>query len=327
MSHLRSHFRSAKELIDRSNKIILIVDERLDGDTLGSTLGWYFVLTALGKSVRIWSSKEVNHLWDYIPGTSKIETDFSLITTWKPDLGIVSDSSDGVFLQAIIKTKIWPLISFDHHSKNPGYANLNLIDQSAASTADVVWTFLKWANYEIPTLAAQALLTGIFTDTNIFSSPNTTSRAVEAGTHLISLGANPKTIVQRAFMNKSLASLKLWGTALERLFPDPVLGGIATALTLADFNRLTATPEDGHAISNFLNQMLSEEYDLVTVYQEQPNFLIKGSSRSRQTDVAKLVSEHYGGGGHPLAAGFTITNAKLIQVGNLWKVERISKVD
>jgi len=215
-------------------------------------------------------------------------------------------------------TRRVPLVVFDHHLTNPRYGTINCVEPEAASTADVVWRFIKSTGLPMNRSAAQCLLTGITTDTQAFFTANTTAASVEASAELTKLGGRLHDIVKHTFMNKSEASLKLWGLAFERLFFDVDFDAIATAITLKDIKQYNATMEDIEGISNFLNAMLDETHEVVVVYRETEDGAVKGGVRSRGRNVAKQVEEKYGGGGHKLAAGFKVTNAHLEERDGTW---------
>ena len=311
------------ESIQNAEHILLMTDERIDGDTMGSTLGLFHVLSNLGKRVDVFSPKPLPATFAYLPAVNVIRRDDSVLQQSSIDLIIVCDCSDGAYLPAVLaKMPHKPaMISFDHHATNPNYGTLNVIEPTAASTADVVWRFIQAARLPMSPNAAQCLLTGIVTDTQVFFSANTTNAAMEAAAELSALGADLPTIVRNNFVNKSPASLKLWGLAMERLRPDETFGGIATALTQKDIIDHGVTSEDIQGISNFLNAVLDETHDVIVVYREQEDGSIKGSARARTKNVAEIAERLYGGGGHKLAAGFKMTKRKITIQGASWSIE------
>lgn len=315
-------YNKIADLVRNAGRILLLTDERIDGDTTGSTLGLFHVLTAMGKRVDVFSPKPIPPTYNFMPGVEHISNDATLFTQPDIDLVIISDCSDGAYLGKFLATmpRHVPLAVFDHHATNPRYGTVNCIEPEAASTADVVWRFIKSAGFPMNKAAAQCLLTGITTDTQAFFSTNTTAAAVEASAELTKLGGRLHDIVRHTFMNKSEASLKLWGLAFERLFFDETFDAIATAMTLNDIHAHGATIEDIEGISNFLNAMLDESHEVVVVYRETEDGAVKGSVRSRGRDVAKQAEALYGGGGHKLAAGFKIKNAHLEEHDGIWSV-------
>jgi phosphoesterase RecJ-like protein len=309
-------------LIRDAGHILLLTDERIDGDTTGSTLGLYHVLKDLGKQVTVFSPKPMHPQLTFIPGVDVIRRDEAMFADSSIDLAIICDCSDGVYIQKYLpgmKRRV-PLVVFDHHATNPNYGTINIVEPASASTADVVWRFIKAAKYPVSPSAAQCILTGICTDTVLFSTTNTTIDAMTASGELVRLGASLPTIVRHMLMNRSVAALKLWGIAMERLFFDEKLNAITTVITRNDLATTKATIEDLSGVSGFLNAMLEDAHEAVAVMYETDDGAVKGSMRSRGRDVAKQVADLFGGGGHKLAAGFKVMNAKLEKVGEKWEI-------
>lgn len=309
-------------LIREAGHILLLTDERIDGDTTGSTLGLYHVLKDHGKRVQVFSPKPLPAMLEFLPGTEDIRRDDAVFAQDSIDLVIICDCADGVYLKKYLPMlpKRIPLVVFDHHQTNPAYGTVNIIEVEAASTADVVWRFIKAASYSVSPEAAQCILTGVYTDTDVFSTSNTTMNSLDASAELVKLGADPKAIIRHTMMNRSLPSLKLWGIVFERLFHDETFDAIATAITMKDLADTGATEEDASPISNFLNEILETKHEVVLVYSEKKDGSVKGSLRSRGKDVAIQAEKLYGGGGHKLAAGFKVTNSKLEKQGDKWRI-------
>ncbi len=318
------------EQIARAEHILLLTDERIDGDTLGSTMGLFHTLTNLGKRVDVFSPKPLPKTFSYLPMIDVIHRDHDVLAQSSIDLAIVCDCSDGAYLPPILAkmARKVPLISFDHHLTNPNYGTTNVIEPTAASTADVVWRFVQHVQYPITPNAAQCFLTGIITDTQVFFSANTTNAAIAAAAELVKHGAKLQDIIRANYVNKSTNFLRIWGIALERLFIDESFGGIATVVTRKDITDLGATPEEIESIagvvSEFLNAVLNESHDVIVVYRETEDGAVKGSARARTKNVAAIAERLYGGGGHKFAAGFKVPNAKMEKLpNNRWVVRSL----
>jgi phosphoesterase RecJ-like protein len=319
-------YQNVQDHILKAGHILLLTDERIDGDTMGSTMGLYHVLKELGKRVDVFSPKPLPPSFKFIPSIDVIRRDAEVFKQGTIDLVIISDCSDGEYIKKFLPTMAHkvPLVVFDHHATNPLYGTINVVEPKAASSADVAWRFVQSTGWQVTPEAAQCFLTGICTDTVLFSTPNTTTAALDASSELVRLGADLKLVVQNTMMNQSLASLQLWGLAMQRLFQDTELDAIATAITLKDLETHQGTEDDVGGISGFLHAMLDGNHEVVVVYRETKDGAVKGSMRSRGRDVAKLAEQKFGGGGHKLAAGFKIPNSRLVEKDGRWVVEKIS---
>lgn len=320
-------YKKIDQLIRPAEHILLLTDERIDGDTMGSTMGLYHALKELGKRVEVYSPKPLPETFTYLPQVDVIRRDLAVFDQESVDLLIISDCSDGAYLKNVLprmKRRV-PLVSFDHHATNPFYGSINLVESTAASTADVAWRFVKAMGYPVTPEAAQCFMTGIVTDTMLFSTPNTSVDTLDASAELVSLGASLPIIIKHNMMNRSVAALKLWGLAMARLVHDPDLNATVTAITLEDMKKTEADDEDASGISNFLHTMLDSTHEVVAIFRETDDHAVKGSIRSRGRDIAKLAEERFGGGGHKLAAGFKVLNAKLTRKpDNTWEITSLA---
>lgn len=306
--------------IRNADHILLLTDERLDGDTLGSTLGLAHVLGDLGKKVTVFSPKPIPESFHFIPGIQAVRTDAVAFMDPTIDLMIISDCSDGLYIHAflpLMNRKV-PLVMFDHHSTNPEFGTYNMLEPDAASTADVVWRFVKAAGYGVSPKAAQCFLTGVCTDTSLFSTSNTTVACFEAAVELTKRGAKLQEIVRNTMHNRPIPILHVWGLLFERLHYNAEFDALATALTLKDWEAFGKPDVETSSITNFLNQTL-DNAETILILRETNDGGVKGSLRSRGRDVAALA-EKYGGGGHKLASGFKVMNAHLEFDHGEWKI-------
>jgi bifunctional oligoribonuclease and PAP phosphatase NrnA len=310
--------RQIKEQIDAATRILLLTDDKIDGDTIGSTLGMYHVLSTAGKEVDVYSPHPLPDVFEFLPGVEMIQRQDGFFKDADYDLVLIFDCADGGYIKPLLPLMLGKpaVIVFDHHATNPKYGDLNLIEPVAASTADVVWRFLREMKFEIDRSAAQCILTGICTDTDTFSTSNTTAACLEAAHELSKLGAKLQVIVRNTMMNKSVSALKLWGLALERLHHNDEFDALCTAICLRDLKKLGAQKDDLQGLSNFLNAMV-QDADMIVVLYERTDGSVKGSMRARDRDVSKIAAKR-GGGGHKRAAGFSVEGAHLEEKDGQW---------
>lgn len=315
------------DLINLASHVLLLTDERLDGDTLGSTMGWYSVLIEMGKGVTVYSPKEIPEQFSFLPNIKVIRTDDLIFADKTVDLMIICDCSDGLYLKEKLSLMVRriPLISFDHHTTNPLYGTHNIIEPKAASTADVVWRFMKRHELPMNKQAALSLLTGVCTDTSLFTTSNTTTAAFEAAVELTKLGAKLQTVIEKTMMNKPVNVLQIWGRLFSRLHFNIEFDALCTVLTLDDLKEFGDPEVDTSSISNFLNASLLDA-EAILILRESNDGSVKGSMRSRVRDVS-AVAARYGGGGHKLAAGFRIADARLEEKDGVWRIVRTVKVE
>ena len=199
-----------------------------------------------------------------------------------------------------------PIVNIDHHVTNDRYGTVNIVEPQAASASEVVTDILASWGTELTSDIAQCLLSGIYGDTLGLRTDSTTSRTMRTAADLVDAGANPGPIVDSLFRLKPRSSVCLWEKGLQRVRWQGTL--IYTELTPDVFETCGATPVEAEGMVNFL---LGTEGSLVAamLHRNSDGWRVSMRSMEREVDVAAIAAE-FGGGGHPRAAGCTITGGE-----------------
>src|SRR5581483_10171212 len=198
----------AKELVRRAQNVIVCAHVNPDGDTLGSMLGMYHVLTAAGKYAQRACNNTTPPQLAFLPGSEGVGPDIS-DRPW--DLIICHDASDIARFGSVYEDhkdlfERVPSICIDHHVTNSGWATVNLIDTSAAATAEMVYYFARELGYPISREAGTCMLTDIFTDSGSFQYQAVSPRTLRAAADLVEIGAPLPVIAHETWRKKTFAS-------------------------------------------------------------------------------------------------------------------------
>lgn len=304
-----------------ARKLVFIADERLDGDSLGSSLALADHLTKLGKRVMVYVSRPVPEKYQFLPGASMCTSDPAIFHDPEVDTVASFDCSDGHFINGLVsEMRERPfVVNIDHHATNPLYGDLNLVAVESPATCEVVYQLLKAAHVVPSKEAATCLLCGICFDTTVFFNDGTNALALEAASDLVLFGARVQDVIRTIFRNRTVAALRIWGIALERLRRHPELGFVATCITRQDMETNDVTDDEVDGLSDFLNVVINAE--TFCVLRETHDGGVKVSMRTSTQNVANLARA-FGGGGHVKAAGFTTPNSRLtLGADGRWQVE------
>lgn len=314
--------RNALDVLSRAKRVLVVSHPKPDGDTLGAGAAMYNFCLRRGIPVTGYCQDQVPPQYGYMPGTEYYTNDPSVFANPEHDVLAVFDAGDLRFAGiADLVAKMSPrptIINFDHHATNERYGNINILDVTASSTAEVVYDFLQTAGAEIDREISTCLLTGILTDTGNFSNPATTWTSLGAASDLVKRGGKIQEVANKLIRNKSLPSLRLWGTVLGRLKHDEKLGVSSTAIFEHEVAAEGIEEEHVEGISNFLNQFLDTK--AVLVLKEVPGNKVKGSFRSADDTDVSMPAKMLGGGGHKKAAGFTVPG-RIKETATAWRVE------
>lgn len=307
-----------------AKKPVFISDERIDGDSLGASLALAEYLKGHGIRVPVFVSEPIPEKYRFLPNSDFCTDDIAVLQDDEIDLVVAFDCSDGTYIDRLVShiPSHPTVVNIDHHKTNPRYGHVNQVVVESPATAEVVHQFFK-ANNIIPTKdAAVCLLTGICFDTTIFSNGATNERAFKAASELLLSGARVQDVIRTMFSNRSVEALRVWGTALERLYSHPGMDFVSTGFLRTDLDDHQVSEEEIEGLSNFLN--LVTDAPFLMVLRETKEGDVKVSMRSTGKDVSRFA-KIYGGGGHAKAAGFTVKNATLVcDQGGCWKVVRKS---
>ena len=304
------------------SNFLLIAHERPDGDTIAAILATKIFLESLGKKATAISSQGIPEVFKFLSGWQKIKNDF-LIADF--DTIILLDNGDlkrTGFLDRLLlaKSNQIPIINIDHHSKNDIWklAKINIIDENTTSTCEILYDIFSKFGAMIDRDLATMLLTGIYTDTGGFQHSNTTPKTLSITAKLLSRGAKLKQISENVSNSRSVAMLKLWGIALDRIEHRRDLKLIYSIITRRDIEKVNATDQDLAGVVNLISTIPVEAASLLLY--ELPGGKIKGSLRteSAKIDVSR-IAEIFGGGGHKKASGFVI-DGRLEKTKEGWKI-------
>ncbi len=281
-----------------AQRVAVISHIRPDGDAVGSALGLGWALRTAGKQVIVALADGVPQNLRHLPGADEVRPRVTEAVDWV----VAVDAGDRSRLGDALPPQQPVDLNIDHHKTNTRYGRYNLVQPSAVSTTAILTEFIQRLGLPLPPEAAQALLTGLITDTIGFRTSNMTPDALRLAADLMERGADLPTLYFKALVERSYAALRYWGAGLSRLRREGAL--VWTWLTLAD-RRVTGYNENDDAdLVNLLSAV--QDCAVGVVFVEQPGGKVKVSWRARPGWDVSQVAVQFGGGGHAPAAGATL---------------------
>lgn len=283
--------------LEESEKILIISHKSPDGDSLGSILGLGLALKKkYGEKINIAINDPVPERFDFLKTDNIGYTDSSE----DYDLVMMLDCAD--INRAGIEIDSEKIVNIDHHITNKSFGKLNFVYSEASSTSEIVFNILKEMNIEMDKDIAEALYTGILTDTGSFKYSSTSPDTHRVAGDLLDIGIDRDKIVQRLFQNSSLKTIQLMKEAVINM--EMFYSGKMAYLDVTDeiLKNSGAEVNETESLVEFLRDIEGVE---VSVMLKDSESGTKGSMRSKKdVDVAKIASV-FGGGGHTRAAGFS----------------------
>lgn len=292
-------------VLDEASTLALACHVGPDGDALGSMLGLGIAARNAGKEVvaSFGSPFSMPPGLEFLPADLLIPPDGFPAS---PETMVVFDvgSADRIGELASNAGRAGTVVVIDHHITNEGFGDVALIDSEAAATGELVFEVLEVLGWPLTADIALCLHTALVTDTGRFQYSNTRPRTMEIAARLVAAGADPATIGRHVYEEAPFGYLKAAAIALSRAELDADRRVVSTVVTQLDLDSLGLSWGDTDNLIDLLR--LPVEADTAVLVKGHDGGQVKVSLRSRgATDVGSLAAS-MGGGGHRLAAGFTV---------------------
>ena len=299
------------EILQRHSRFIITTHSNPDLDALGSELALDEYLRAIGKQVCILNSDPVARPHRFVDPRRRIRVyqprrHDRLIE--QAEVLVVLDASGGWNRLGRIGDTLSRMrpysVRVDHHPDPQHFTDVEVVDDNAAATAELIFELVRAAGGKITRSMARALYVAILTDTGSFRYPKTSPRTHRITAELIELGADPAELAKLAYNQYSLGLLRLQGHMLDIMQPAAEGRLVWSAL---DQDTLRAYGVQESELDNFASFGMQVAGVLVSVLcVETPDGRVKVSLRSDASLPVNDLAAEWGGGGHASAAGATV---------------------
>lgn len=300
--HMSSKIEAAAAVLCEARNPLLFCHQSPDGDTVGAAVALALALRCLGNDPAVVCSDSLPRSLSFVPHSAMILSS----APENPDLLVTIDSSDigmlGELSQELARLRQGrTLVNIDHHASDTGYGDINVVDPSAASTAELVTDLIDLLGIPLDSEMATALLTGIINDTHSFQNANTSPRALRTAARLVAAGADPVLITNQLLLRRRPQAALLWAQTLATLRIDDD-GRVASAFaTTTMLESCDAETSDLDGVVEFLRHI--DGVDLAFLLKGTSLDSYKASVRTTECVDAVALTAPFGGGGHLRAAG------------------------
>ena len=279
------------EAVESNETICIFRHYNPDGDALGSQVG-------LARWIKLnWPDKKVLMLGEDAHNFT-IYDPMDQVENLGTFLSIVLDSATQARVddQRFITGET--IIKIDHHIEVDLYGDLQIVDVQSGSTCEILASMLlSFDHLTMNESVANALLSGILTDTQKFSIESTTAETLRVAASLMDAGANITALNQALFSQP----FEIWER--RRALQNEVVFKDALAYAIIDQENLNAMNLLDRQAKVFVNMMAGiEEYNIWAIFTQDEEGFFNGSLRSRTHTINEIAAK-YNGGGHRLACG------------------------
>lgn len=291
----------AAAMLTAADRVLILIHQFPDGDTIGSGFALCHALQSLGKTARV-------ACHDAIPEKYRYMVSAVPQPAFEPAFICAVDVADSKLLGESLQPYADTVdLCIDHHGSHREFERHLLLDASMGANAMIMLQVIEAMGAKIDQTIADCLYTGIATDTGCFKYSNTTPLTHRMAAQLMEEGAQAEPINRAMFDIKSRARMHLEKLALQAIsFYDNDRCAVMCVTT--DMIRESGAEEnDMEGLSPLTRQI--EGVWVGVMLREKTDGDYKVSVRTGAHADAAAICGLLGGGGHPRAAGCTLSGS------------------
>lgn len=303
-----------EKFLEGAGKILVVQADNPDGDSLASALALEQILGDLGKDVYLYCGVDIPSYLRYFPGSDRVINEMPN----QFDASIIVDtSSDSLLEQLKLKgQRSWlaakPCLIIDHHATEPtiDFAELAYV-QPAVATAELIYEIAKELKWSINQQAKELLAMGILSDSLGLTSEATTARSIHIIAELVESGVSLAELenARRETMRREQELIHYKGRLLQRVefYSDNRIATVT--IPWEEIERYSPLFNPPMLVID--DMRLARGTDIAIAFKVYRDGKITGKIRCNYgKGIGDKLAEHFGGGGHPYAAGFKLTDGQ-----------------
>lgn len=309
--------KSLKALVEKSNHILIVQADNPDGDSLASSLALEAIIDDMGKKTTMYCGVDIPGYLRYMKGSDRIV--HSLPKDF--DLSIIVDTSSLLLLEHLQKTgeinwlKTKPCIVIDHHATKPtiDFSSVEYI-KPAVSTGELIYGLCEENKWKLPLDGAKHIVNSIMSDSLGLMSESTTSDSVRIIAELMDRGVSLADLdaKRKKYQKKLPEILKYKGELLGRV--KYTSEGRLAYITIPWKEIEEYSPHYNPSMLVIDEMKQVTDVNLALALKSYPDGRITAKLRSNYGyPVCNKIAEQFGGGGHPYASGFRVTDGSGLQ--------------
>ena len=297
--------KNTLELILKSHYVLILTHKNPDADTISCSLALSNYMYENKIKHKVFNSS--NNLPRALDFLSKFDKITNKIPSYY-DLVIYVDCGDKKRVDIDIDKDL-KVVNIDHHKSNTMFGDINIVDDTKGSCAEVVFDFFKINDLKISKNIAECLYVGIYDDNLAFTTTRTTNSTFETINKLLQTGIKPSKIADNLLRRDSLAKYRILPKILNTLDLSNE-GKIATIYLEDEWLKETgAMPQE---CDDVINMILSIAVVNVVCYFRVIDDRVRVSLRSKNDIDVSIIAKNFNGGGHKNAAGISMNTNSIV---------------
>ncbi len=300
--------KKIKQIIDECNNLLIISHILPDGDNIGSVIAMMLYLKTKKKRVTAVVSGEMPPYYKFLVGSEVLIPALELQGA-AYDSVICLDMSDkargGMIWDRIEGEPV--IVNIDHHKSNDYFGDYNYVLPDASSTAEIlVALFSEW-KVVFSKAIAEALYTGMITDSGCFTYPSTSAQTLRMAAILMEQHPDLEKIRENVLENVSFLRKKLLAAVLAHAV---LAENGRLCYAVISYEEISALGAKGPDFENIIDHLIGiTGVEFAVFFREIQKDSVKIGFRGRGANDVTEVASLFGGGGHKAAAGCSCQGA------------------
>lgn len=277
-----------------------------DGDCIGAQLALASMLGSMGKRVHVLSSGPFNRT-EILQFESRFSIEVPAERDFERTAAIVVDCSSlsriGIVSESMPDI---PVAFIDHHATASAAGPYDWFDETAPAVCSMIARLMEVLGHQVTHEEAELLFFGICTDTGFFRHLDERGgETMRIAARLVDAGASPKRTFMSINGGRTLSSRRMLGELLLRIQPYYEGKLLVSWVTLDDQQRYGMSSRD----SDLLYQLMMGTVgcEVCFVVKQETDTMCTVGIRSRDSVNVAEIAARFGGGGHRLASGLSVS--------------------
>jgi bifunctional oligoribonuclease and PAP phosphatase NrnA len=292
-------FSEILKSIEAFDRIIIHRHSRPDGDAIGSQIGWKEAIKTTFPEKTVYAVGDRSEKFSFLGEMDEV-------VPWDYDeaLVFVLDSAEAFLVSGDDFRLGKKVIKIDHHISRENFGDANFVDTSFESCAGYVAWICFSLNMQLSDLGAKALFTGMVTDSGRFRYDSTNARTFMLAARLSEYGFDLSEVYNQLYIDElHMVRLRAQFALNFKVTGDQIAYIKNTKEDIARYETDFFTISRG-----MVNTMAGiRGIDIwVNFTEDEVNNTVVAEIRSGKYNINQ-VAVKYGGGGHKLASGATLS--------------------
>ena len=289
-------------ILENAESVLLFPHVNPDGDAVGACTALCMHLRKSGKDAWILAEGKFPHYISFLDCGLYTE-DLSVIEN--PDVCMCVDccEADRFPKRLEVFRAGRRSICVDHHQISGCSWDMYHIEPEASSASEIIYRLFSESGWETDKAEAEALYTGIVSDTGCFQYSNTTPETHRIAADLMETGVDINKVTISLFQSVDPRTARVRALALQNM--ELVAGGkgVVSTLSRAEREAVHAGMEHTEDIINTLRDLSGVE---AAAFLKEDGDSVRVSMRAKTERNVASICKKYNGGGHIKAAGCTM---------------------